>query len=80
LVKSARYTAEEIAERIVRHAARGDFYIITHPEGHLAWMVKRYAPSRLYLATLGAITRLMQREADSHNETAPAKAVMHDHP
>ncbi len=44
-----------------RDAERGDFWILTHPEGRLAWMGKRLLPFRLYAWSVRLAARRMMR-------------------
>jgi len=65
LVEQARAGADEVAERVFRGVARRDFYILTHAEGRLAWMVKRLAPVALYLSWMEKSTRKMMSRRTS---------------
>ncbi|HSB35771.1 MAG TPA: SDR family oxidoreductase [Thermoanaerobaculia bacterium] len=53
LLGRVRTTAAETAERIHRGVSRGDFLILTHADGRLAWRLKRLLPVSLYLRLLG---------------------------
>jgi len=57
LVEKARRGAPEIAAMVFEGVAQKDFHILTHPEGRLAWMVKRLTPFAAY-------RRLMRKSAD----------------
>jgi len=48
LLESGRLTAEQVADKIVDGAARGDAYILPHLDGSLAWLGKRLLPTRVY--------------------------------
>ncbi|MCA6215797.1 SDR family oxidoreductase [Ideonella sp. B7] len=52
LVERARIGAEEVARAIHRGLMAGEAHILTHPEGRMAWRLKRWLPYRWYLATL----------------------------
>ncbi len=52
LVERARIGAEEVAQAIHRGVKAGEAHILTHPEGRMAWRLKRWLPYRWYLATL----------------------------
>lgn len=52
LVERARMGADEIADCIFDGIARGDTHILTHPEAHRFWRMKRLLPYRLYLALM----------------------------
>jgi len=54
LVEKSRITPQEVARRIHRGVARGDFLILTHADGKVACLLKRFLPVSLYL-------RLMRR-------------------
>ena len=57
LVNNAKRGADDIAELVYQGVGRRDFHILTHPEGRVAWMVKRLAP-------FGAYRRFMQKSAE----------------
>ena len=59
LVERSHTTADEIANLVFQGVARGDFHIVTHAEGRLAWRLKRFAPFPLYLRLLARSTRRM---------------------
>jgi NAD(P)-dependent dehydrogenase (short-subunit alcohol dehydrogenase family) len=48
LVGESRISAEAIAEKVFQGVARGKLYILTHPDYHMAWWVKRFLPVPLY--------------------------------
>ena len=48
LVTRARRSAPEVADDIFRGASRGDFLVLTHLDGEIAWMLKRALPFPLY--------------------------------
>lgn len=52
LVERARIGADEVAQAIHRGLTAGQAHILTHPEGRMAWRLKRWLPYRWYLATL----------------------------
>ncbi|MBV9773100.1 MAG: SDR family oxidoreductase [Gemmatimonadetes bacterium] len=56
LVNQAKRGADEIAEIVYRGVERGEFRILTDPEGRVAWRLKRLAPFSVY-------ARLMARTA-----------------
>lgn len=56
LVGSSRHSAEWIADLVYRGAERGDFFVVTHRDSLVAWMLKRLLPHR-------AFTALARREA-----------------
>jgi NAD(P)-dependent dehydrogenase (short-subunit alcohol dehydrogenase family) len=41
-------SAAQIAELVYRAVESGDFYVLPHPEGRTAWLLKRLLPRRLY--------------------------------
>lgn len=57
LVAKARRGAPEIAAQVFEGVAKREFHILTHPEGRLAWMVKRLTPFAVY-------RRFMRKSAD----------------
>lgn len=59
LVEKARHDAPEIAALVHRGIERGDFMILTHPLGRRAWLLKRYAPTSVYLKALARSTKRM---------------------
>ncbi len=61
LVGKAKHGADEIAELVHRGIERGDFHILTHSEGKLAWMMKRLLPYAVYHRLIAAGTRKMMR-------------------
>ena len=58
LVNKAKRGADEIAELTFKGVERGDFHILTHADGKVAWMMKRFAPFSVYAK---AITKNTQR-------------------
>ena len=56
LVERSRHAPGKIAGLIHRGVARGDFLILTHADGRVAYFLKRVLPVSLYL-------RLMARAA-----------------
>ncbi|TLY51431.1 MAG: SDR family oxidoreductase [Gammaproteobacteria bacterium] len=66
LVERARVGAGVIAERIFDGVARGATHILTHPEGSIAWRLKRYLPYRFYQSimrrTLARVQARMRRQ------------------
>ncbi|MGB1562909.1 MAG: SDR family oxidoreductase [Sinimarinibacterium flocculans] len=61
LVDRAKTGADEIARQIFDGVARGDFHILTHADGRMAWRIKRHAPYRWYAALMARQTRGMMR-------------------
>jgi NAD(P)-dependent dehydrogenase (short-subunit alcohol dehydrogenase family) len=59
LVNNAKRGADEIAELTFRGVERGDFHVLTHTDGKVAWMLKRLAPFSLYAEVLSRNTRKM---------------------
>lgn len=59
LVNEAKRGADEIAELTFRGVQRGDFHVLTHPDGKVAWMLKRLAPFSLYARAITHNTRRM---------------------
>ena len=59
LVERAKLGAPEIADRVFRSLARGDFYVLTHPDGRVAWMVKRLVAAPVYFAFMQRMTKQM---------------------
>ena len=68
LVGKARYSAEEIAEKVFRGIERGDFYILTHRDMEITWWVKRFLPFSLY-------RRVLEREMRRAEERRRKKAA-----
>jgi NAD(P)-dependent dehydrogenase (short-subunit alcohol dehydrogenase family) len=52
LVDKARFGADEIAERVFRGVAEGEFMVLTHREETVAWWMKRFLPYGVYLAAM----------------------------
>ena len=48
LLESSPITAAEVAEHIHRQVGAGEFLILPHEAGRLAWQLKQQAPERLY--------------------------------
>ena len=59
LVNKAKRGADEIAELTFRGVERGDFHVLTHADGKVAWMLKRLAPFSLYARAITHNTRRM---------------------
>lgn len=59
LVTRASRGADEIAELTFRGVERGDFHVLTHADGKVAWMLKRFAPFSLYARAVSQGTRRM---------------------
>lgn len=59
LVTKASRSADEIAELTFRGVQRGDFHVLTHSDGKVAWMLKRLAPFSLYARAIAHNTRRM---------------------
>ncbi len=59
LVNKAARGADEIADLTFKGVQRGDFHILTHPDGKAAWMLKRFAPFSVYAAAITKNTRRM---------------------
>ncbi len=59
LVNQARRGADEIAELTFQGISRGDFHVLTHVDGKVAWMVKRLAPFSIYARAIAHNTRKM---------------------
>ncbi len=59
LVNKASRGADEIADLTFKGVQRGDFHILTHPDGKAAWMLKRFAPFSVYAAAITKNTRRM---------------------
>jgi len=59
LVERARRGAPEIADLVYEGVERGDFHILTHRDGKVAWLVKRLAPFEVYARVLERSTRRM---------------------
>jgi NAD(P)-dependent dehydrogenase (short-subunit alcohol dehydrogenase family) len=66
LVNKAKRGADEIAELTFRGVERGDFHVLTHADGKVAWMLKRLAPFSLYARAITHSTRRMM--GTSHTE------------
>ena len=47
-----------MGSRQLNEAERGDFHVLTHADGKVAWMLKRFAPFSVYAR---AITKNTQR-------------------
>jgi NAD(P)-dependent dehydrogenase (short-subunit alcohol dehydrogenase family) len=60
LVGKAMRSAEQVAELVFDGVARKDFYILTHAEGRLAWMVKRLTPFPTYRRFIHTSARYLQ--------------------
>ena len=58
LVNKAKRGADEIADLTFKGVQRGDFHVLTHADGKVAWMLKRFAPFSVYAR---AITKNTQR-------------------
>lgn len=59
LVNKAKLGADEIAELAFRGVSRGDFHVLTHADGKVAWMLKRLAPFSIYARAIAHNTRRM---------------------
>lgn len=60
LVDKAKVGADEIADKVYRGVARGDFHILTHPRERNIWRFKRLVPFSVYAAALLRQTRQMK--------------------
>ncbi len=56
LVDRSRHSADDIADLVHRGIDRGDFCIVTHTEGRIAWAVKRHLP-RVYAVVMRRASR-----------------------
>jgi NAD(P)-dependent dehydrogenase (short-subunit alcohol dehydrogenase family) len=65
LVGKARHGADEIADLVYQGVERGDFHILTHKEGKVAWMMKRLLPYAVYQRVIAASTKRMMRPRDA---------------
>lgn len=65
LVNKAKRGADEIAELTFRGVERGDFHVLTHPDGKVAWMLKRLTPFSVYARVLAQNTRRMMGNKES---------------
>ncbi len=64
LVERAVVGADEIADYTYRGVERGDFHILPHREGRVAWMLKRLTPYSVYLGAMRkAAKKMLVREA-----------------
>lgn len=63
LVTKARLGSEEIAERIFRGVERGDFHVLTHSEGKVAWALKRLVPFSVYAGAAGFVAKRLDPPA-----------------
>lgn len=59
LVNKAKRGPDEIAELTFKGVERGDFHVLTHPDGKVAWMLKRLTPFSVYARVLTNSTRRM---------------------
>lgn len=59
LVNKASRGADEIADLTFKGVQRGDFHVLTHPDGKAAWMLKRLVPFAVYAAAITRNTRRM---------------------
>jgi len=59
LVNKAKRGADEIAELTFRGVERGDFHVLTHTDGKVAWMLKRLAPFSVYAKAITHNTKRM---------------------
>jgi len=64
LVEKANLGAEQIADHVYEAVERGDFHVLTHTEGKVAWMIKRLAPFSVYLAAIRRVTAKMMAKRD----------------
>jgi NAD(P)-dependent dehydrogenase (short-subunit alcohol dehydrogenase family) len=53
--------AAQIAELVYRAVERGSFYVLPHPEGRRAWLLKRLLPRRLYRVVVEKQHRRLRR-------------------
>ena len=65
LLESSPISAADIAEYIYQRVAAGEFLILPHEAGRLAWQLKQQAPERLYdeMADMAAKMRAKARPA-----------------
>ena len=75
LVNRARRSAPEVAEDIFRGACRGDFLVLTHVEGEIAWMLKRVLPFPLYEQIMDRSSRKMMGRRPERRAEPRAAAV-----
>lgn len=71
LVGKAKLGAEPIAQQVFDGVACGDFHILTHTDGKIAWIIKRLAPYRWYSALMARETRRMMGRPQNAPTPAP---------
>lgn len=59
MVTHAKRSADDIAELTFQGVERGDFHLLTHSNGKVAWAFKRLAPFSLYARAVAYGTRRM---------------------
>ncbi|WPB81936.1 SDR family oxidoreductase [Archangium violaceum] len=60
LLERSPITADDIADKIFRAVERHDFYVLPHPDGRKAWLMKRLLPRNIYASVMRKSTRRMR--------------------
>ncbi|MFE8598299.1 SDR family oxidoreductase [Archangium violaceum] len=60
LLERSPITADDIADQIFRAVERRDFYVLPHPDGRKAWLMKRLLPRNIYASVMRKSTRRMR--------------------
>ena len=70
LLESSPITAADIAEHIHRQVAAGEFLILPHEDGRMAWRLKQQAPQQLYdeMADMAGKMRAKARPGQSRDD------------
>lgn len=61
LINKARFSADEIAAKVLRGLERGDFHILTHAHEARIWRLKRYLPYAWFARLMLRATRGMNQ-------------------
>lgn len=66
LVERARTSAEEVAAIVYAAAEKGEFLVLTHADGKVAWLMKRLVPFGVYADLVARGARRMMGHALPH--------------
>jgi hypothetical protein len=61
LLESSPITASDVAEYIYQRVAAGEFLILPHEQGRMAWALKQKNPQALYDEMAGMAGRMREK-------------------
>jgi short-subunit dehydrogenase len=60
LLQRSAITADDIANDVFRAVEKREFYVLPHPEGRRAWLMKRFLPRAIYAKVMRKRTARMR--------------------